>query len=82
MQVLRQKILTDYCRHKGDSKLTIRVNAWIQEAKAAKWQNSQDLKSHYPKASIITKKDVAFDLLGNKYRLWIKVNYSKAGYSH
>ena len=75
MRIIKLKILTDYCAKRKDSKLTKQADAWIQEVKVAKWQTSQNLLAHYPKASIIGKKNVVFNLLGNNYRLWIKINY-------
>lgn len=75
MNVVNLKILTDYCTNRRDLNLTKQINAWIREVQVAKWQNSRQLRARYPKAKIITKKDVVFQLLGNNYRLWVKVNY-------
>ena len=54
-----------------------RIDAWIQEAKSASWKSPHELKHYYPKASVIGKGNVVFDIHGNRYRLWVKIDYAR-----
>ncbi len=51
------------------------VNAWQAEANNAQWLNPAQLKDQYGSASILKNKNVIFNICGNKYRLWVKINY-------
>lgn len=53
------------------------IDAWVHEIKNATWQTPHELKKCYPKASIIKNKNVIFDILGNRYRMWVQINYQK-----
>ncbi len=51
------------------------LKAWFDEAKQAKWQNPNEIKTHYKNASILKDSRVVFNIHGNKYRLIVKINY-------
>lgn len=51
------------------------LRPWITEVEEAKWASPNELKSRYPKASILPGRNVIFDFCWNKYRLWVVVNY-------
>lgn len=51
------------------------LDVWYHEAVAAKWTTPQDIKSRYPKASILPNDRVVFDIKGNTYRLVVVVIY-------
>ena len=51
------------------------IESWEAEANGAQWNTPHDLKSRYPKASILKDQNVIFDICRNKYRLWVKVSY-------
>ncbi len=51
------------------------IESWEAEAEEAQWNTPHDLKSRYPKASIIKDQQVVFDICRNKYRLLTQVNY-------
>ncbi len=50
-----------------------RADSWLQEARAAHWHSSQDIKDAYPRASILGDKVVIFDI--GQYRMKTKVDY-------
>lgn len=52
------------------------LKAWYSEAKRASWARMADIKSRYPRASIIDSETVVFDIHGNTYRLVVKVWFS------
>ena len=75
MRLVGLPVLEKYkARH---PQLSGRLDAWIQEVKSASWGDPHDLTNRYPKASIIKKGNVVFKIHGNRYRLWVKVNYGK-----
>lgn len=55
--------------------LTPQIDSWIAMVKNANWKNHHDLRNQFPKASILTKNNVVFNILGSKYRIWVKINY-------
>lgn len=52
------------------------LQAWRQVVKAAKWSNSNEVKTQYGNASIIGGNRVVFNIAGNKYRLIVKIHYN------
>ncbi len=54
------------------------LQSWYHEAKREEWRTPADLRSSFSKARIVGKDRVVFNILGNRYRLVVKVNY-KAG---
>jgi mRNA interferase HigB len=51
------------------------LDSWIAEVESANWKKPNDLKVRYPKASILGKQQVIFDICWNKYRIWVEVAY-------
>ena len=48
---------------------------WYRDVKKVIWNNPEDIKKKYPKASIIGNNRVVFNIGGNRYRLIVKVKY-------
>ncbi len=55
------------------------LNAWLEEAKLAKWQNMNDVWERYPKASLMKKSNnrIIFDIKGNDYRLAVQAAFKQ-----
>lgn len=51
--------------------------AWHQEALRANWPNPHAVKEQYRNASIVQSGRVVFNIAGNKYRLVVKIDYSR-----
>lgn len=51
------------------------LKAWVQEIEQSKWDSPQSLKLKYRNASILTGKQVVFNISGNKFRLILDVEY-------
>ncbi len=51
------------------------LKSWVAVVKKVKWENHNDLKEQFGKASIINDKRVIFDIHGNKYRLVVDMEY-------
>lgn len=73
MLVIGVPILTEFIRDHGD---VIRpAQAWLAEARAAKWSTPHELKEQYGNASILKGGRVVFNLKGNKYRLLVRIDF-------
>jgi mRNA interferase HigB len=72
VRVIAKKILREYWEIKGDSEEQLKT--WYREACKAKWSSPIDIKTEYPKASILKSGRVVFNICGNKYRLVVQIN--------
>ena len=75
MRVIAKKILREYWEKQIDSKEQLKT--WFKEASKTTWTSPIDIKSEYPKASILKSGRVVFNICGNKYRLIVQINYSR-----
>ncbi len=66
-------ILSEFKSKHADVKSPI--DSWVQEVKAAQWQNTHDVKARYSSADFFKGNRVVINLKGNKYRLLFRVNY-------
>ena len=73
MRVVAKKILREFWERQNDSEEQLKT--WYKEALKAKWTSPKDIKSEYPKASILKNSRVFFNICGNKYRLIVQKNY-------
>lgn len=73
MRVFAKKILREFWSKQTDSEGQLKT--WYNEAGRAKWTSPSDIKSEYPKASILKDGKVIFNICGNKYRLVVRINY-------
>lgn len=73
MDLLGIKTLHDFKEKYADSRS--KIDSWKAEVRDAQWNTPHEIKERYSKASIIKDKQVVFDICGNKYRLWVQVDY-------
>jgi mRNA interferase HigB len=73
MKVIGRSVLDEFGRAHAD--VISQLNTWLCFAEDAQWERPQDLKRHFPQASILTGNRVVFNLKGNHYRLEVKINY-------
>ena len=73
MRVVAKKILKEFWERQNDSEEQLKT--WYKEALKAKWTSPMDIKSEYPKASILKNNRVVFNICGNKYRVIVQINY-------
>lgn len=76
MRVIKRKPLIDFLRGHADARE--QIEAWYREARHAAWRTPHDVRSSYPKASILKGGRVVFDIVGGSYRLVVKIRYAKA----
>ena len=75
MRVFAKKILREFWDKQTDSEGQLKT--WFKEASKANWTSPADIKSEYPKASILKDRKVIFNISGNKYRLIVRINYKR-----
>ena len=73
MKLIGKQLLQNFIENYADARS--QVGAWDAEVGEAEWITPHELKNRYPRASILKNQNVVFDICGNKYRLWVKVNY-------
>lgn len=75
MRIIKEKTLTDYCKTGRYKSAAVSLKAWIYEVRYSTWNNSNELKSKYRNASVISSKRVVFNIKGNDFRLIVDVEY-------
>ena len=61
--------------HKGIRAARAQYAAWLALAGHALWQSPEDVKASHPKASILKRSRVVFNIKGNDYRLVAALQY-------
>jgi mRNA interferase HigB len=74
MRLVAIKTLRDFWDRYPDAKQPLL--AWVDEVKAATWNQPADLKAQYRSASILKNRRVVFNIKGNQYRLVVALAYS------
>jgi mRNA interferase HigB len=73
MRIIAVKTLKDYCIHHREIEQSLL--SWIDEVQDSNWLSPNELKLHYRSASIINGKRTVFNIMGNKYRLIVDIEY-------
>lgn len=74
MRIIAKKQLIKFWTNQPQAEQPLK--AWYAEAKHAKWQSPDEIKTRYPHASILHNNRVVFNIAGNKYRLVVKIHYN------
>ena len=72
MKIIGRSKLVSFSKKHQDARK--RISSWVVEVESACWKKPLDVKSKYPKASLLSKNRVVFDMGGN-YRLAARVAY-------
>lgn len=72
--IIARKILLDYCKKYPEAKNGLL--GWYHELEKSKFENLNELKSNCPDASIIGDNRIIFNILGNKYRLIVRILFN------
>lgn len=75
MRIIKESVLTNYCKKSPYKQAEVSVKAWIYEVRFSKWNNANELKTKFRNASIIGSKRVVFNIKGNDYRLIVDIEY-------
>jgi mRNA interferase HigB len=73
VRVVAKKILREYWEKQIDAEGQLKT--WYKETSKAKWNSPADIKTEYPRASILKSGRVVFNICGNKYSLIVMINY-------
>lgn len=74
MRIISRKTLKQYSENNPEVKTYL--DAWYWEVKKAKWDSPADVKKSYPKSRNVGKDIVIFNILRNRFRLIIRVQYT------
>jgi mRNA interferase HigB len=69
------RYFADHGGHKGVRAARSQYDAWLGLAERSRWRTPEDVKAAHPKASILKRNRVVFNVKGNSYRLITVVNY-------
>ncbi len=73
MRVIAKKILREFWVNYKDSEEPLKT--WYKEASKASWKDPSHIKAEYTKVNILKNNRVIFNIVGNKYRLIVEINY-------
>jgi len=75
IRILAKSTLRSFWEKHPDSEQYLKT--WYDTAMNANWNNPNDVKMTYAKASILKDNRIVFNIKGNAYRLIVKFNYEK-----
>ena len=75
MRIIALRTLREYWETHADSEQQLR--AWYASTKQANWQTPSDVKQDHKAASFVADNRVVFNIKGNRYRLVVRINYTK-----
>lgn len=69
--IINRKTLLDYCKKYPDAASALQ--GWYYELLKSNFKNFNEVKAIYSNASIVGDDRVVFNILGNKYRLVVRI---------
>ncbi|MCH8533812.1 MAG: type II toxin-antitoxin system HigB family toxin [Flavobacteriaceae bacterium] len=75
MRVIAKRNLREFWEINPDSEQQLLV--WYREATKADWNSPNEIKAQYASASILKNSRVVFNICGNKYRLFVEINFPR-----
>jgi mRNA interferase HigB len=76
---LVESYFANHVGRKGIKAARSQYQAWLGIVSRAQWRNPEDVKTSYPKASILKAGRVVFNIKGNDYRLVAALQYRVFG---
>ncbi len=73
MILLGKQPLHDFKRQHTDAKS--KIESWESEIEDASWKTPHELKQKFPTADSVGNKSTIFNICGNRYRLWVIIDY-------
>jgi mRNA interferase HigB len=75
MRVIARSRLKKYWTQKKYNASEEPLRAWHDEVRQAKWKSFSDLKTDFPKASLVGNGRVVFNIHGGVFRLIVKIEF-------
>jgi mRNA interferase HigB len=72
--IITRSTLLSYCREYPEA--AVALFEWYHELLAADFRNFQELKRVYGNASIVADDRVVFNIMGNRYRLVVRIVFA------
>lgn len=73
MRIIARKTLREFWEQHPDARQSLQ--AWYADVRHAIWKTPSSIKNVYRNASFIANNRVVFNIMGNKYRLIVAVQY-------
>ena len=73
MRLIGAPLLIEFVERHPDARKDL--DAWRLEVQAATWLTPHDVKARYPKASLLGKRTVVFNIRQGRYRLHVTIDY-------
>jgi mRNA interferase HigB len=73
MRVIARRTIKEFWQRHRDAEQPLK--AWYAEARSAQWKTPHEVQQEFPTASILKNNRVVFNIMGNKYRLVVAINY-------
>ena len=74
MRIIARHTLVDFWRRHRETEPPLRD--WLSVVRRADWASMVDVRGVFPKASVINRERVVFDVLGGNYRLVVAIKFS------
>ena len=71
MRIIAHRTILKYGKQYPDAKIAL--ESWYKTAKAAKWENFQDIKNVFNSVDYVGNQCYVFNIKGNNYRLIVKI---------
>jgi mRNA interferase HigB len=75
MRVISRKKLQEFAKRHTDAKDAL--DAWYKYTENATWKSGNEVASQYPYTRPIEDNRVIFNIMGNKYRLVVRIEYQR-----
>ena len=71
--IITRKTLLEYCKRYPEAAVALQV--WYHELIKREFKNFNELKKAYGNASLVGDDRVVFNIMGNKYRLTVRISF-------
>jgi mRNA interferase HigB len=75
MRVIAQNVLVAFCTMHAEKKVPL--ERWYKVTKAAHWTSTDDIQTAAPKAKVLNRERVRFEIAGGNYRLVVAFDFRR-----
>lgn len=77
VRIIARSTLRTFWERPGRRDARPPLDAWYREVRRAAWRNAADIQRAFPRVSLLNDNRVCFNIGGNKYRLIVRVMYTR-----